>query len=354
MNRRRAAAPLSLPLDEIRARCAANAADAKKAKPASSGSDRRALVPTTSPRIVETSAELFASTVERIDFQHSVFCQTSLPYKNPGDSLREWERTQGAAALLIEAGQARNPHGAGFVKLGLPFGEKARLVLIHLNSEAVRTGSPEIEVQDSMTAFVGSLGLATHGRNIRTIKDQLARLSAAHITIGVAREGGPATTIKADLVHRFDLWWPKDEHQRVLWQSTVRLSQEYFEDLVLHAVPLDHRAIKALAHSAMALDVYVWLAQRLHRVPEGRPSFIAWAALKGQFGPGYGRMSNFRRGFLAAVEVVRAEYRAARLSADRRGLTLRHSAPPVPKLAVTARSLGSNQHDHLVAKATIT
>jgi hypothetical protein len=225
----------------------------------------------------------------------------------------------------------------------------------HLNSEAVRTGSPEVEVQDSMTAFVGSLGLATHGRNIRTIKDQLARLSAAHITIGVAREGGAATTIKADLVHRFDLWWPKDEHQRVFWQSTVRLSQEYFEDLVRHAVPLDHRAIKALAHSAMALDVYVWLAQRLHRVPEARPQFIGWASLKEQFGPGYGRISNFRRDFRAVLEAVLAQYRGAKLGDNGRGVTLRHSSPPVPKIAVPApRSLTSKTHDHLVANGTIT
>jgi hypothetical protein len=92
MSRRAVASPTPVNLDEIRARCAANAAAAKKAESASSGGDRRALVATTpqpAPRIVETSAELFASSVDRIDFQHSVFCQTSLPYKNPGDTLRE-------------------------------------------------------------------------------------------------------------------------------------------------------------------------------------------------------------------------------------------------------------------------
>ncbi|MDQ2857073.1 MAG: replication protein RepA [Candidatus Eremiobacteraeota bacterium] len=55
--------------------------------------------------------------------------------------------------------------------LELPWGEKARFVLIHLNAEAVRTSSPEINVEDSMNAFVASLGLATHGRDVRTIKD---------------------------------------------------------------------------------------------------------------------------------------------------------------------------------------
>lgn len=37
----------------------------------------------------------------------------------------------------------------------------------------------------------------------------------------------------------------------------------------LDAVPLNETAVMRLAHNAMALDIYTWLAQRLHRVPEG-------------------------------------------------------------------------------------
>jgi len=35
-----------------------------------------------------------------------------------------------------------------------------------------------------------------------------------------------------------------------------------------------------LASEGLALDLYSWFAQRLHRVPRGKPQFIAWAALK--------------------------------------------------------------------------
>ena len=54
----------------------------------------------------------------------------------------------------------------------------------------------------------------------------------------------------------------------------VRLSQDYFESLQKHAVSLDERAVTALAHSAMGLDVYTWLAQRVHRVPPEKPPFF--------------------------------------------------------------------------------
>ena len=98
----------------------------------------------------------------------------------------------------------------------------------------------------------------------------------------------------------------RGEGQRVLWPATLKLSLDYFETLTRFAVPLDERAIAALAHSAMALDVYCWLAQRLHRIPEGRPQFVPWAALFDQFGQGYSAIRFFRRDFLRLLRQVRA------------------------------------------------
>ena len=135
--------------------------------------------------------------------------------------------------------------------------------------------------------------------------------------------------MQAHIVSGFDLWFPKDERQRVLWPSTVRLSLDYFESLQRHAVPLDERAVAALSHSAMALDIYRWLAQRLHRVRPGKPAFIPWTALKDQFGWHYGRMDNFKRVFRQTLDMVLSQYRGARLELDDRGMTLRNSPPPV-------------------------
>ena len=113
------------------------------------------------------------------------------------------------------------------------------------------------------------------------------------------------------------------------WPSTVRLSTEYFDSLRKHAVPLDRRAVGAIAGSSLALDLYVWLAQRLHRVPAGKSQLVPWTSLAEQFGPGYARLRDFRRGFLETLCQVHAVYPQARLSADERGLTLDHSPPPV-------------------------
>ena len=94
-------------------------------------------------------------------------------------------------------------------------------------------------------------------------------------------------------------------------------------------MPLDERAIAALSHSAMALDVYCWLAQRLHRVDPGRPAFVPWAALHAQFGWHYDAIRKFRQVFKQTLEMVHSQYQGARISMDGRGLTLRNSPPPV-------------------------
>ncbi len=279
-------------------------------------------------RLVEASAAIRGTPPERINFLHAVQCQCGIPYKNPGDAVREWDRRQGAASLRIEAGSAIDPRTGEFTRLGLPYGEKPRLVLIHLATEAVRTGSPVVDVEESMTAFARSLGLETNGQQLRSLKEQLARLAAATVRLGVVEEGR-AVQVNTQFVAAFDLWFPKQPDQRVLWPSTVRLSEEYFQTLGQHAVPLDPRAVGALASSSMALDVYVWLAQRLHRVPPGKPQFLAWDTLHEQFGQGFARVRDFRRQFLHTLHHVGAVYPAARLSADDKGLTLSHSPPPV-------------------------
>lgn len=84
-------------------------------------------------------------------YQHSVLCQTCLPYRDPGDEVRLWSRRNGYVKLELQAGRAYDGRVGDFVDVGLPFGPKPRLVLYHLNAEALRTQSPVLELKDSLT-----------------------------------------------------------------------------------------------------------------------------------------------------------------------------------------------------------
>ena len=266
-----------------------------------------------------------------IVYQHSVLCQTCMPYRDPGVEVRTWERSNGFASLVVVAGQAFDPAIKRFVNLALPFGPKPRLVLYHLNAEALRTRSPVIELEDSLTAFVKrTLGLDPKGRNIRIVKEQLSRFAAADFRVGFEREGR-GVTLKGTVISGFELWLPKDVQQRVLWPSTIQFSDVYFQSLMEHAVPLNETAISRLSHTAMGLDMYTWLAQRLHRVEEGKPVVVSWPSLQEQFGQGYAHIREFRRVFGRTLKQVQVVYPEAKFDVMPAGMRLRHSRPPIAR-----------------------
>src|SRR3954471_6714521 len=167
----------------------------------------------TQKRLLTANAAILNSPAKEIAYQHSVLCQTGLPYKPVKD--RRWIQQQGAAMLAIEAGIALDPKQGKVIELDLPHGERPRLILMYLNAEALRTESPVIEVEGSMTAFARRLGMDTNGPSLRMLKDQLGRLAAATVRIGYI-EDSRTVQINTQIVGAFDLWFPKDENQRVL------------------------------------------------------------------------------------------------------------------------------------------
>src|SRR5689334_17476073 len=168
---------------------------------------------------------------EQITYQHTVLCQTSLPYRDPGAGIRVWEREQGNIALRVEAGAARDPQTRRFIEQGLPYGARPRLILAHLNREALLTGSPTIEVESSLTAFIKRLqGSNPNGKETRRFKEQLTRFSCA--TVRMAADISPQQSYQVDtkIVSAFELW-QCDERQHVLWPAMVTLSLDYFHSL---------------------------------------------------------------------------------------------------------------------------
>ena len=284
-----------------------------------------------------------------VAYNHTIFCQTSLPYRNPGDDVREVTRKNGAITVEFTAGKVLDRNG-DFAPIGLPYGPRARLVLIHLMTQAVLNRSPRVELEDSLTAFARSLGLANGGRDIRTLREQMRRMAACSVHIGVDLRRVPqakaaAVQLQAHLVEGLQLYMPKEPRQRVLWPSYVELNHRFFDHLLQHAVPLDPRALEGLKHSAAALDFYQYLAQRLHRVKSSRGTLVPWRALHQQLGGGSRHVTPWKANFLGGrrradgkrragvLSQVLAVYPAAAEAVEVRenGLHLRQAEPPVPK-----------------------
>ena len=67
------------------------------------------------------------------------------------------------------------------VLYGVPYGARARMILLFLQSQAVRTGSREIELGRSLSAWMERMGIAWGGETARAIREQAARISACNL-----------------------------------------------------------------------------------------------------------------------------------------------------------------------------
>lgn len=290
----------------------------------------------TQRKIHDSSLEIISKkgTIKDAMFQHSILCQTFLPYRNPGKEVTSWERKQGNAVLLLESTKILDEKTGHFVSPGLPYGPRARIIMAYADTQAVKSQSPVIGLESCLHAFLKKLGWGTDGRTRNGVEDQIKRILGTHIKIGFVDSGENATRVRGaniQLVSDYDLWYSgNQEGQDALFPSYIKYSDRYFEHLMEHAVPLDERALSVLSHNAMALDIYAWLAQRLHRIDPNRPQFIAWTNMKDQFGQGYKTMKKFKEVFRKTLQIVRLQYMQARIKEENnKGFWLYHSASPI-------------------------
>lgn len=258
---------------------------------------------------------------------HSVLALCGLPYRDPGDVVREYLREYGKSSLAVQAGYLKDPATGRMTPQGLPYGPKARLLLLHICTMAIRQKRAEIEIADSMSAFVRDLGFAVTGGQrgtLRQFKEQLNRLAAARMQIGLWH-GDTATTINAQPIKAFDIWLPRDAEQRMLWSSTLRLDTEFFESLRQHALPVDIRVLKAFSQSAKQIDMVMWLAYRLRRVDRRYP--ISWSALSEQFGANIKDGWRFRQSFAEDLEAIREVFPNLPVEITDRGVVLKPCDP---------------------------
>lgn len=289
-------------------------------------------------RLIDAVASIRDEQPDQVQFQHSALCQVGLPRRFT--AARTFERRSGHMSILVEAGKLFD--GREFVERPMPYGSVPRLIMVYLSTEAVRTRHRIIEVGDSLRQFLLKLGLRPNGGargGYGVCKAQLESLSAARITLGMYRDGR-AVTIDAKPIERFEAWPFTQAGTRVLWPGVMELSERFFSTLAEHAVPLDPRALAALKHSSLALDIYAWLTQRLCRVRTPAGVKLSWMNLRNQFGQEYLSSKDFKREFRHAIRQALAVYPDARVAEVMGGITLYPSPAPIRQM----RAFVSHQH----------
>lgn len=255
---------------------------------------------------------------------HSVLALCGLPYTRQPVEEREYRSKQGRMRLIVNAGELMGPDGE-FVKQPLPYGSRARLLLLHLCSEAIRQKSPTINIEDSLTAFLKKMGFEATGGprgTLTAFKQQVNALAACRMTIGTNDgNGGPSRTVNTQPFASLDVWFPQNPDQRILWPSTITFSRDFFDTLSKHALPVNIHAIRAFSGSPRKIDIYYWLTHRLYGLSE--PVVISWDALKEQFGEGYSRERDFRAKFLEELKHISEVFPKLPATVDEKGMRLK-------------------------------
>jgi hypothetical protein len=244
-----------------------------------------------------------------------------LPYKAlPPDRL-EFERKQGRMAVTITAGKLRAPDGRR-VQQPLPWGPKARLIMAHLSTEALRNRSPVIETSESLSGFMRDMGFEPRGGprgNIDPFKDQLRALAASRMEIS-SWDGKRSGSVDVKLLDKIELWFGEYPEQRNLWPTKIAFSQSFYNELEKHALPIDVRALRALSNSARRLDLLFWVTYRITRLHTRL--VLDWHPLKDQFGDGYTRDRAFREAFIEDVAAIKDLFPKLPLQLTARGLEM--------------------------------
>ena len=272
-----------------------------------------------------------------VGFQARMMALCSLPRTNPGNRL-QYIRRNGPYTLAMLAG-ANNK---------LPYGSSARLLMAWVSTEAVRTQSPVLVLGHSLTEFMNDLGINSESagrRGDRTrLRNQMDRLFNSVVqfiyeptapdgtSLGVKDTFGSTVARKTHLV-----WNPKKLNEPVLWQSTVELGHDFFQDILRNPFPLDLNVLKALKRSPLGLDLYTWLSYRTFSL--NCPLPLSWKKVYRQFGADPARVDNnrtvqdFRKDCLRELVKIKTAWPGLNYKTAKGVLVLAPSTPTIPPVA---------------------
>lgn len=288
--------------------------------------------------LVDAAARVLEDESQALGITYSGFCMTSLPHKRLADDAI-WERKASKFSLLIEPGHLRI--NKQLRQIGIPYGSRARLILLYLQTRAIQTNSREVELGRSLGNWMERMGIPIGGKNYELVREQANRISACKLTFFWENEAVEGFEKDSIVKGGMRLKKPAEARdarvQGSFWEDRVQLGETFFKAIKSHPVPIWEPALRIIANQSMAIDIYVWLAYRLRSLRS--PAEITWSALFIQFGAGFAAIRHFKPKFVAALKMALAVYPDARVQVYERpggGLTLYPSAPPVSERAANS------------------
>jgi hypothetical protein len=275
----------------------------------------------------------------------------TLPHSDPGDSTPRWLRRTGNSSLIIQPGW----DGDADKSFGYPYGSIPRLLLFWITTEVQRTKNRDdltdlekrtLQLGRSLNDFMRAVGLNPNtgggkrgdGKRLHGQMDRLfnSRISFQQTTEIQHLKG--RHSLNMEVAPESELWWDvRHPSQGSLWNSWIRLGEDFYKALIALPIPVDMRALRALKRSPLALDLYAWLCYRCFVIFQKQqpPQFTAWQVLMQQLGTDYTDHKNFEKKARKALAKVRAVYPGLTIGKARGGFTVHASRLAVPQKPAT-------------------
>ena len=230
-------------------------------------------------RIIKSSCESH-SPYKKLLFLPRDLVTMTLPHRQVAGN--EFYRVDGKRQLSLLVARS----------IGLPYGVYARLILMFLTTERIRSKDRRFELKSSWRAFLHKMQLPWGGEKYHAIKDQLRRLCSTFYTIHTTDSSDEQiTNIKVA-----DQWFRSSDCVR------VSFSEDFFNMTQQSVIPLESEIVQKLKRSPLTLDLYAWLTYRTTNLK--KETVIPWHKLQPQFGANYHRLVDFRRSFRTSLKTV--------------------------------------------------
>ena len=258
-----------------------------------------------------------------LGFMARMMVLCSLPRTNPGNR-HQYKRVNGPYKLIMSV--------TGDHKL--PFGNLPRLLLAWVCTEAVKTGSRELVLGKSLSDFMRTLDIYAGGGNAHTkLRNQMKRLFGCTVSLIYEDKNGQAS-VNSLIARRTEFWWnERKPDEQTLWESKIELSEDFFNEIIRHPVPLDLNTLTALKRCSLGLDLYLWLAYRTFALRA--PLRLSWRQVYCQFGLHPTKASdkrtvlNFRRKVLRELKKIKIAWPDINYATAAGVLILLPSTPPI-------------------------
>jgi len=252
---------------------------------------------------LETIRDVSTTDRQALGFFTRLLLLTTLPHTDPRDT-EVYTTHNGQYHLGIRSGYDLENDNK---KYGIPYGIYPRLLLAFICKEVVMKKSKTIQLGQSLNQFMEKLGITPSydGKSkgsISRLRNQMDRLFYADIMVKRVEKtefSKKSASLKYNIIDGMQteeiFFWDKKAHpdQQHIFDTSITLSDAFFEEISNHPVPIDLDILSAIKKSPLAIDLYLFFTYNSFNMK--KKIEVSWKSLHQQFGAEYTQVKNFTR-----------------------------------------------------------